>query len=161
MREIIFKGKDWLGNWHIGSIVHKLCENNSKANYYANSGMCNHIIKAGDYYIIDEDGEGFWVLPETISQYTGMTSKNGVKIFEGDCIRSLVSGEIGVVRYGKYYQSQNDDCCGSHIGFYVHWVSVVSKNYFRRDLGFWNEYVDVIGNIHDNPELMEGGTVNG
>lgn len=131
MREIIFKGKDWLGNWHIGSIVHKLCENNSRANYYANSGMCNHIIKAGDYYIIDEDGEGFWVLPETISQYTGLTDKNGVKIFEGDCIRSLVSREIGVICYG------------------------------RRDLGYWNECVEVIGNIHDNPELLKGGAVNG
>ncbi len=139
MREILFKGKDWIGDWHIGSIVHKVCENNTVTNYYANSGMCNHIIEVGDYYIIDENGEGFWVLPATIGQFIGLTDKNGVKIFEGDVVNynnGLVS-EIFKVVYNEKY---------------ARFTFTRPNTVFAV---FNTEKCEVVGNVHDNPELME------
>ncbi len=141
MREILFKAKDWLGYWHIGSIVHKVCENNTTTSYYANSGMCNHIIQAGDYYIIDESGEGFWTSPSTIGEYTGLVDKNGVKIFEGDVVNynnGLVS-EIFKVVYNEKY---------------ARFTFTKPNTVFAV---FDTEKCEVVGNVHDNPELMEGG----
>ena len=79
------------------------------------------------------------VIPETVGQYIGITDDNGTKIFEGDVVDILTENEeIGVV-------------CWDEAGF------IVNANGFVLD--FQNHLhgseVEVIGNIHDNPELLE------
>lgn len=82
---------------------------------------------------------GYFCDPDTIGQYTGLKDRNGVKIFEGDIVdvnNAFVSGRFWV-EYGM---------SGAFI--------VKDKDDRRYFLGGCN--CTVIGNIHDNPELLEG-----
>ncbi len=88
--------------------------------------------------------------PETVGQYTGLTDKNGVRIFEGDivhCVSKIDSadmviifecGQFRMILAEKYHEYQ------TNVGYY-------DINCFAKE---------VIGNIHDNPELL-GGENNG
>lgn len=133
MREILYRGKRKDNDeWAYG--------------YYCRcgwTGMEKDVIipsHASTLYGID-------VIPETIGQYTGLTDKNGKKIFEGDivkCISSFDAKDMVVIfeaaefhlvdcqRYKNY-----TECCG-----YRHFGTLETE---------------VIGNIHDNPELVEEG----
>ena len=106
--------------------------------------------------------------PATVGQYTGLTDRNGVKIFEGDILcddePEDPSGEylpvFGRVCFGEYHNTFNGGD-GAHIGFFVEWEGNEDDDYsktFRKDLGYWVKYphCDVRGNIHDNPELLGG-----
>ena len=82
------------------------------------------------------------VVPETVGQYTALTDKNGKKIFEGDLIRSTETGETAIVQWFS-----------EHSAFMI-WCKTSNQ------VGFLYEceksIVEVIGNIHDNPELIGG-----
>lgn len=109
---------------------------------------------------VDRDGDiafktsctEYIVNPETIGEYTGKKDKNDKKIFEGDIVKS--DGRFHVVRFGAH----QIDCCGccynSHhsIGFYLDSgdEEIIAHESTWEDLC-------VIGNIHDNPELLKGG----
>lgn len=97
--------------------------------------------------------------PDTICQYTGLTDKRGKKIWEGDIIKYHFGEVYAPVKFGEY-QSCFDSTSTSHVGFYVDW----DKNHnFRKDLGYWIKLVDaeVVGNIFENPELLEEENVHG
>lgn len=82
------------------------------------------------------------VLPETVGQYVGLTDKNGKKIFEGDIVKNEY--EKGQYQYFKIVYDTRVYC----------WK--VENKYGM--LGFLYNvigYLEVIGNIHDNPELLE------
>lgn len=83
---------------------------------------------------------GYEVIPKTIGQFTGLTDKNGNKIFEGDIVKCL-SLEYGYVNKEVYYAEDRARFVLGSLG---------------SDYDF-EEYinVEVIGNIYDNPELLE------
>lgn len=78
------------------------------------------------------------VKPETVGQYTGLCDKNGKKIFEGDIMR-LCSGTYPCLVYWD--------------GMGWAWL----MNGKRRTIDLTREKMSIIGNIHDNPELLEVG----
>lgn len=91
--------------------------------------------------------------PETVCQYTGLTDKNGRKIFEGDIVRDIFNASVaGIVRYGDYRNTFNDDEHGGHVGFYIEWKK--KRDLLRKDLVYWVKNSEFIGNIFDNPELL-------
>lgn len=75
------------------------------------------------------------VIPETVGQFTGLTDKNGKEIYEGDIVSK---------------QDQNDDFSGNVIFENGGFIVDVGYRWIPR----WNE-IEVIGNIHDNPELLK------
>ena len=125
MREIIFRGKRVKNNeWVYGSFLKQAGERISKDE-----------VAPIECWIYGMRGETALVDPETVGQYTGLTDKNGTKIFEGDIVKvenALVRG-IFAVEY-----------CGISACFIV---SCGERRYF---LGGCNS--EVIGNIHDNPD---------
>lgn len=74
------------------------------------------------------------VAPATVGQYTGLRDKNGVEIYEGDVLRAE-SGKIYEVIFGQ--------------GAYR------IKHSTRKLLLVDGWYYEVIGNIHDSPELLK------
>lgn len=100
-----------------------------------------------DGYYHEEAVEECAVILDTVGEYTGLTDKNGKKIFEGDIVDVLYNPRYGGVakqRIGIRKVVFEDGCFmmeddeGCHLHFIV------------------NEDVTVVGNIHDNPELLEG-----
>lgn len=79
--------------------------------------------------------------PETVGEYTGLTDKNGKMIFEGDILRYEYGG-VCSVEYGRF----NCTCCNGVYGWGV------TRGGDIRDC----ENHEIIGNIHDNPELVKG-----
>ena len=135
MREILFRAKDEASHkWVYGYYVH-----------LPSAAGSVHIMQvpAGNP---DENNTAYYIIPETVGEYTGLTDKNGKKIFEGDIIKhygkSLLGdpiSDIGVVTWDC------DEC-------FLFRTSLSGKDQLmsRKDT------VEVLGNIHDNPELVEG-----
>lgn len=138
MREILFRGKPIDSDeWIYGGAVHQTDSYGDKVDkWFIIDGT-----HTNDYDI----GEPIRVIPETIGQYTGLTDKNGKKIFEGDilkCISRFDAKDMVVIfetaefhlvdcqRYKNY-----TECCGYRY--------------------FGTLETEVIGNINDNPELSD------
>lgn len=86
------------------------------------------------------------VLSTTVGQFTGLTDKAGREIYEGDIV-ATGSGFYGVIKWSKYGY------------FYIHSDGDKEDPLDYATLGYMLRQYDfeVVGNIHDNPELMKGG----
>lgn len=95
------------------------------------------------------DGKNhFTVNPETVGQYTGLTDKNSKKIFEGDIVK---------IHYDSAIWGNNREVVFEEGQWFFKDNTISQKSY----IGAWgNSVVEVIGNIHDNPELLEGSVDN-
>ena len=139
MREILFRAKridngEWVEGWYQPPIVGIHCDGRKES-----LGASLSII--GNYGFLED----VYIIPETVGQFTGLTDKNGKKIFEGDIVRDAQSSLFGKV----VYVTPQDGFDGM-AGFMVDDVDDGLQNYN----GFWHQ-VEVVGNIHDNPELLE------
>ena len=130
MRDIIFRGKRKdNGEWVEGCYA-------TIQNPFSEDGRpVKHLICNGTNVF------NYEIIPETVGQYTGLYDKNGKKIFEGDIIRE---------QYGCGY----DDF---RVEFVLGGFNMI---YIRTNQGkyaWYGENGEVVGNIHDNPELLERG----
>jgi uncharacterized phage protein (TIGR01671 family) len=121
MREILFRGKRKdNGEWIEGdSLIHSM---------YKKGDVCIGVVEGLEIYS---------VIPETIGQYTGLTDKNGTKIFEGDIVNIYypeTTVENTVIKYigASFYGDRFDDT----------WEL---DDYYQ---------LEIVGNIHDNIEFL-------
>ena len=146
MREILFKGKrkdtgEWVegyyGQFHNRPYSgeknsHQIFEPREDARFLGSA-------IGGLWHVVD---------PATVGQYTGLTDKNGKKIFEGDIVRArddvfgspFCNGIVGKVTYEE-------------AAFFIETPNVIDSQYLFNECAVY----EIIGNIHDNPELMKGG----
>ncbi len=133
MREILFRGKTEKGEWVFGDLS---C---MAQRIYISKFTIDNTYKDGaeNTHLYD----CFLVLPETVGQFTGLTDKNGKKIFEGDIVRNEYLE-------GKYQYFKV--CYDSVIGCWIA-IKKAESNFIYNLIG----KIEIIGNIHDNPELLE------
>ena len=152
MREILFRGKrcdngEWVQGYYIRAEHH----------------WHKHGIHK-DWIVLGASANGGWfalhnkyaVKAETVSAFSGLTDKNGKKIFEGDIfsiedeIVAVVIFKDGCFRMEEYglcgtWTESGFDECGGGWGVIqcdpIDWYTIID--------------MEVIGNIHDNPELLE------
>ena len=129
MREILFKGKHIdNGEWLEGDFQHFRLDDGEIVAYINSWGEFLHRVN-----------------PKTVGQYTGFTDINDKKLFEGDIVRLL------------------GECLEEPIVFFV-WnerrAMFMCRNVKDEDCEFYVDGADsflLLGNIHDNPELLKGG----
>lgn len=160
MREILFRGKridngEWVEGYYtdlpVGSFAATIFSNDEEIvcedteSYIIEVYEKQHSNYPNSIPLRVVELEKYQVAPETVGQCTGLTDENGKKIFEGDILKILSSdcGQadewISVVKYDEYGFSPFCDqynCDGCECSFEL------------------DEY-EVIGNIYDNPELLE------
>lgn len=130
MREILFRGKRLdNGEWVEG--------------YFVNFWLVHY--KRHQPFIMDEMGVSCEVDPATVGQYTGLTDKNGKRIFEGDVIECWSEG---VRARGTVQQNR-----GGLWIIYPAWQKRIMWGLCPNEDGSTD--VEIIGNIHDSPELLQ------
>lgn len=93
-------------------------------------------------------GKAQFVDINTIGQFTGLLDKNGKEIYEKDIIKDHVTNQIGYINWLP------QEC-----GFVIVWKKSDSRLGHRNRGGYRTDpSLEVIGNVYDNPELLEGGT---
>ena len=129
-------------------------------------------VKCSETYI--RDGDGIWlsdenlnvvtVIPETVGQYTGLTDKNGKRIFEGDILdvsSDVAYGGVAVHRLGYFVVEFYNGCFmksaldDPQLSFFDNAKRKGLYHFISTDIH------KIVGNIHDNPTILKGGGDNG
>ena len=136
MREILFRGKRVdNGEWVYGYYVR-----------YEHMGNVKHIIVTdwAQVYV-----NSYYVIPETVGQDTGLKDKKGKKIFEGDILNLKYPRDRRYKVVAKVINGQEISAM----------VLKFDNNFTTEEFPLYKisaeNNLEVIGNIHDNPELME------
>jgi hypothetical protein len=127
-RTIKFRGKTKVGKeWVYGYVY--------ETQIFIDGNPCQ------DVMIIDD----FTVIPETVGQFTGLTDKNGKEIYEGDIVRYDDISDLA-----ERLQDISEVEYINHKGCFEPLAIGYCSCYYMRYI----ENIEVIGNIHDNPELL-------
>lgn len=122
-RDILFRGINFQREWVYGDLFHSYANDDIAIAYYR-EGSKTPTFDA--------------IFPESVGQYTGLTDKNGVKIFEGDIVEfTNLDLPNMVVRFDN----------GSFM--------LCEDEYSTYEELRMNYAVEVVGNIYDHPELMK------
>lgn len=138
MREILFRGKRTDNNEWIEGF------------YVCISGVRHYILTGNP--VIDPNEisiENYKVIPSTVGQYTGLTDKNGKRIFEGDILSA---------HFDESYPDDETLLLVGNNGYAFtlkeeYGVPEMIDNY---DMRFFDETFVVIDNVFNNPELLKG-----
>ena len=84
--------------------------------------------------------DGYEVDPDTVGQFTGLCDRNGKEIYEGDIVRNESAGFCGVVQYRD-----------------ATFIIFLGEMNGALLICLQTGSLEIIGNIHDNPELLKGG----
>lgn len=146
MREILFRGKR-LDN---GEFVEGF--------FGSHSGIESFIIER-PYISVNEElcAMNVWeVSPFTVGQYTGLLDRNGKRIFEGDIMKIAKKAD----QLGTYYFPPIEYPHNVFVRFDMCawcWEVIGAEKYYINFPDAWCHYEsEVVGNIYDNPELLEG-----
>ena len=138
MREILFRGKGDKkyndGMWYFGVPIR--CDD-------------------GDWQICTNNSKRV-VIPETIGQYTGVTDKNGERIFEGDIVKYKEACKFG--DNDEMEEAEEQYLCTNIVEFKNGRFFPLPQRCDCEDYFFsYGSYdFEVVGNVHDNPELLRG-----
>lgn len=139
-REIKFRGKRLdNGKWVVGDLLHPITS--CRIVNYTEIKEDGKI--GADYHYYDVD-------PDTVGQYTGLKDRNGKEIYEGDMVQQVWGSPH--YRGGVYYDCY---CRIGKVVFYSPSFCLIAEDgiaYHLSSIGIKHE---VIGNIHDNPELLK------
>ena len=143
MREILFRGKRIdSGEWIYGYLIADTADCSLKRQ---GKCRCPHDGSYAEIYEWQNDlheYNGEEVVPATVGQYTGLTDKNGKRIFEGDIVKDTKTNVAYCVTFPSgSFQIENP------------------KNEWDVDLLYplvGAGRCEIIGNTHDNPELLDG-----
>lgn len=128
MREILFRGKSTYGDeWLEGDLIH----------YDTNE----YLILEQGFRLCDIQHDGVPIRKETIGQYTGVKDKHGVKIFEGDIIRTIsiiASDKVGDNAFNVVVKWSGSG-----------WIANGSLSCMHSSI------YEVVGNIYDNKDLIK------
>lgn len=146
MREIEFRGKDD-GKWFHGSLYWDYFNNRYEIRFH--DELCDY-----DTGIIPDH--------DTIGQYTGLKDKNGTKIFEGDIVQltrtkmhaptASFNGQDIVSKHLIYWNEERHAFYQKH---YTEERCIGGGSIDFEDVRAEENIIEVIGNIHDNPELLK------
>lgn len=150
MREFVFRGKPKnKKDYELYEGIHKdNCKNGFiygslviRGNQYY---ICVNVPFLENTYAIFSNVTLFEVIPETVGEYTGLKDKNNKMIFEGDIVTTKFNEQ------NKPYAIIYDEELATFIGR--------DKDNFNFTTlsGLDNSLIEIIGNIHDNPEMLEG-----
>lgn len=172
MREILFRGKrEDTGEWVYGAPA---------KDARGHTVIVKGLFECEEYRCFGADC--LYVGEETVGQFTGLTDKNGIRIFEGDILKVQVAefadrenpvfGKMKATTGAKrtrYWtvEWKNHNCKGAGWYFYG-----INRRFHRQasESTLWNVDAEIVGNIHDNPgqqfraergrsDVMENGVI--
>ena len=156
MREILFRGKrldngDWVEGYlyehepPLVGIVSEKDEPEASKWFIARTGFAD--------WNMPRPVELVEVDPSTVGQYTGLKDKNGERIFDGDILSIPFEEDRSPYEENSiYYENGEVYFDIERYGWYVRFRE------YNDEISLWeydNTDIEVISNIHDNPELLE------